>query len=212
MARFLKLTVLIVSICVIAIVILLAMRRAAAPSEAVRLLAPGNCTQPCWHGIQPGKTTLDQAEAILRADRTLALETNSYSDPFGKLHYQLCWSRTVAPRWEGCASRRGSSNANDPIDDIVLIPDIRLGEAVQVLGKPTGIQLLLGTDTIDADVYFRGSIRVDAGMIYSAMMPSYVYQLTPYKQITRVTYFRPEQQPRCKPHPWRGFGTPTFDA
>jgi hypothetical protein len=176
------------------------------------LLASGDCSQPCWHGIQPGKTTLDQAEAILRADRTLTLETNSFTDPFGKIHYQLCWSRTFAPKWEGCASRRGSANPNDPIDDIVLIPDIRLGEVLQVLGEPTGIHLLLGTDTINADVYFGNNIRVDTGVIYSALMPAYRYQLTPHQRIVRVTYFRPEQPPRCKPYPWPGFGTPRLDT
>jgi hypothetical protein len=212
MARFLKITALILFTCMLATVGLVAGRRAIEPSIAVRLLSPGACPQPCWRGIQPGKTTLDQAEVILRADGKFTLEPNSFTDPFGKINYQLCWSRSSAPRWEGCATRRGSPNPNDPIDDIVLIPEIRLGEVVQALGQPTGFQLRLGTDTIDADLYFGGNIRVDAGIIYSAMMSSYNYQLTPYITIVRVTYFRPEQQPRCNPHPWRGFGTPGRDT
>jgi hypothetical protein len=36
------------------------------------LMPPADCSMPCWHGIQPGVTTVDEAAAILRADRAVA--------------------------------------------------------------------------------------------------------------------------------------------
>jgi hypothetical protein len=35
------------------------------PPVAVAMLDTGRCTQPCWQGIQPGKTTLDQVAEML---------------------------------------------------------------------------------------------------------------------------------------------------
>ncbi len=55
--------------------------------------------QPCWHNISPGKTTLDEAIAIIQADPTLEL---FHADvPNGRI---FMWERTSNPQAGGMIS------------------------------------------------------------------------------------------------------------
>src|SRR5689334_8090131 len=70
-----------------------------APPNA-RLFATGNCAQPCWHGIQPGKTTLNEAEAILRADMA-SVTAVGRQNPV--IRCSIYWTMPSKPEFSGCA-------------------------------------------------------------------------------------------------------------
>ena len=48
-------------------------------TEAMQMVDPGDCTQPCWQGIQPGKTTLHSREPSGRLG-TRVLDIASIAD------------------------------------------------------------------------------------------------------------------------------------
>src|SRR5438552_5385841 len=50
--------------------------------------------EPCWHDIQPGVTTVEQARAILAADPGLAANLATY--------YDNCWYMVSVPSWKIC--------------------------------------------------------------------------------------------------------------
>src|SRR4051794_27926039 len=68
-----------------------------------RIITADSCAQPCWHGIQPGSTTISNAYDLLKADT--ALIDNLSLGPPGRgvpPEQSLCWSIAVSPRWRGC--------------------------------------------------------------------------------------------------------------
>ncbi|WP_323825476.1 hypothetical protein, partial [Pseudomonas aeruginosa] len=60
-------------------------------------------SQPCWNGIQPYRTSLDQAEAILRGQTQLVdnIERNDPSEGCA-----LVWRSNSRPTVEGCIIAR----------------------------------------------------------------------------------------------------------
>jgi hypothetical protein len=184
---------------------------ATAGTEAMQMVNPGDCAQPCWQGIQPGKTTLKQAQAILTA-ADMAVTQSNYIDATGRTTYQLCWQRAQKPYWKGCVSTSNNPYPDGVVQDIdFLYPEITLGEAVQVFGDPLGTRLYWRTDTMDGIVYFRGNVQADIGLIYVAMTDR-LRAFDPHMQIVRLSYIRPDQAPGCKPYPWHGFGPPSLNS
>jgi hypothetical protein len=120
------------------------------PDRAI--LNPGACSQPCWHGIHPNATTLAQAEAILRTDKTLRI--NAYTGD------TLCWQMQSDTFAQGCAYTFKNLGANNNwITIINLMPHenaFRLGDAVNIFGLPVAVEpSCLG---INGNVYFSGNI------------------------------------------------------
>src|SRR5437660_1512378 len=65
------------------------------------VLLPGSCQQGCWHGIIFDKTSVDEAEMLLRDDPTLTnVKRNAPDDDFPCV---LIWTMAALPGWEGCA-------------------------------------------------------------------------------------------------------------
>ncbi len=173
------------------------------PIVVAQLSNPGNCTQPCWHGIQPGQTTMAEARKILDADRGLEMLPNSGSIPQ--------WRSTQTSGWIVSVS---GENLVDYLDlegrfmatsDLVL-PDVHLGDLVQAFGQPVGYRLSMMTDTAEGIVYFRDSIQANVGTVYIAMGGP-VTEMRPFVPEMGIRYLRyvsPSIR-QCRPYPWPGF-------
>lgn len=84
---------------------------------------PTRCKTPCWHGITP-QMTLDDAEALLRADHDLvrAIERTAWS---------LCWEMQSVLPWKGCYYPKSAYIRLEP-----TFGAVRLGDVLAVLGEP----------------------------------------------------------------------------
>lgn len=123
--------------------------------------------KPCWHGIQPGKTALAQAEALLK--------TMPGSSPD---NFQFCWDGTANGCWH---LNMMTWNAQDPQAPIGMMtfqppPDsFHLVDAVKLFGDPINSMLCWITTPSSGDmgpeiprplmiayVAFKGGIKVVA--------------------------------------------------
>ena len=105
------------------------------------LTASQNCAAPCWNGIQPGVTTIDEAVAFLAADRTIA----DYQLTPGKLSWWWNGDQIAALDSSGRAfhgrMEYAIANGEDRISSIVLDTTIPLGDVQLTLGSPDSITL-----------------------------------------------------------------------
>ncbi len=193
--RLLVKTILLMT-CVNAVAITLSMSGRSKPFVVAQFLEPGNCAQPCWHGIQPGKTTMAEARTILDADAGLELQRDSVVSPE--------WRSTQAP-WG--VRVVGTYLVGDlDVAGISVLPDVQLGDLVLAFGQPIGYRLQMMTDSAEGIVYFENHIQANVGMIYFALAPPYTEMLpfTPKMSIHHISYSGPDSLP-CKLNPWPGY-------
>ena len=96
---------------------------------ALAVFVPQHCTpHPCWYGLQPGKTSIQQARAIL--DTSAAVVGNDIFDlcPDGG---DTCWNVTVT------ASSKAPDSPLDKIDLNASHQKLRLGDLMTIYGSPT---------------------------------------------------------------------------
>jgi hypothetical protein len=157
--------------------------------------------EPCWHGIQPGITTIAQARAILAADHDLAANLATY--------YDNCWYVVSIPSWKICIGPLLGEHG-DVIDYVYLRFESaqeapHLGDVLTLFGEPVGSKLCwyrfgVGNNRsfIGADVYFENGLYVGA---YNAHEPD-SFRLDPNRTVFLVSYAR-RYRPRIPG--WRGF-------
>lgn len=176
---------------------------------AVMLLDAEGCKAPCWNGIRPGETTLEQAEARLRADPSVV---NVASTPSID---ELCWSTLAAPFWRSCARRtyRATGGAVERLT-LELPPDaLLLGDAIAVFGNPVAVEQcpvrnirLAGVPRqfIGTYVSFGNNTRL---MVYDAR-DAYTQVLTPDMVVLRILYYSPAaMRPTDYAERWQGFAS-----
>jgi hypothetical protein len=112
------------------------------PYIAASILRSQTCKLPCWHGIEPGKTTFQQARTLLQNDPDVSsLRLIKVPDEFGGLYDAVCWSMVIDLRWQGCALQLGF-NAHDGsfvISDIKFTPPpdhFMMGDAMVIFDTP----------------------------------------------------------------------------
>jgi hypothetical protein len=183
-------------------------------SPAALMSDAGQCTQPCWLGIRPGQTTLDQAQAIFAASGTL-----SASPATPNFDNERCWylqsSLLPPPAWRVCTVYRYIGSHT--ISLIRLSPPqgtFRLGDAVALFGSPTASTLCMWNTRIDnmpsqvlrARIYFKDYVEVWA---YNLRQPlALVYD--PNMMVYSVNFNYPSEDPFYQPDTprWRGFARP----
>ncbi len=99
-------------------------------SSAASYFQAEQCSpQPCWRGIQPGKTSLAQAESILNEK----IERGSDIPD-----HRLCWPDAAIPCWNYYV-RSWSADPADPIGLIAIQPArgaFKLADALKLYGDP----------------------------------------------------------------------------
>jgi hypothetical protein len=159
-------------------------------NPALTLLSPDpTCPQPCWHGIQLGKTTVDEAQAHLLNDKVLASTvtrrdalTLNWSIPPGAIYPSQAWSPLEQSQ----------------IQDIVLgVPPtthLRLGDAIALWGDPThaNVERCNGGDAYHGQAHldFQGNIEVMIEFYAAWDQPEPPgVQLSPETPIAEIHYF-----------------------
>lgn len=181
------------------------------PSPAMLAIDPGSCSQPCWHDIQIGKTTVKQAEALLKQDSKFVVELNIDPNSFGA--GGMSWEAQSGPIDWGAADPQIPNDPNSPVNFLYMyLDDLRLGDAIQVFGEPVGYELCWRTDTMDAHVHFNNHIDVLVSGIYIDMM-GHMSAFAPNQNVAAVIYHPLDQQPyRRELRPWEGFKAPSKDG
>jgi len=160
------------------------------PSPVIAMLDPGDCALPCWHSIQPGKTTFHEAKEILNADRYQI--SARFRD-----EYYLEWSFKKDDAWRGFFSGKG----NAAIYDIRLQSakrDVSLGDIVTVFQAPVAIRYCWFARS--TYLYFRDNIVVQ---VHADRRE---YRFDPQMSVNEITYLHPAvQMGNWAMEPWRGF-------
>ena len=163
-------------------------------NPAQTILALGACEQPCWRGIYPGVTTLDQADALLNMD-TLNVRgvVDVRSGLFGVRARHVCWTLSADPGWQGCAVRQ--DGAPGPVNEIYLTAprdrSFSLGDAMAVLGRPVASNLCKRLGFMSASVYFSNNIEIDTFEDHPTADGRYDLHL----QVFQVIYHYPADEP-----------------
>jgi hypothetical protein len=192
--------VLLILAAVIALLaLLLILPGAEEPSaDVASRLQAGRCAQPCWRGIQPGVTTLDEAETILREDEALEITREAE---------RVC-GQSSNPFWQLCAEAEAATvtrlNWILPAsgDERVFLAD-----TIAAFGEPFAAKLCGRLDTWHSVVVFNGNVVVIA---YggSALMNE-PRRLAPDQRVEQVLYYAegtmPPRYMQDAP-PWRGYG------
>ena len=104
------------------------------PPAAIALLDSGDCPQPCWHGIRPGVTTIDEAKALLRIDKTVTRVEQT--------ELQLCWQlpeRLATEDGRSCLFRHAESRQVTSLGLSISSDAMQLGDAFLLFGSPRWI-------------------------------------------------------------------------
>lgn len=170
------------------------------------LFDPGNCLQPCWHSIQLGKTTLDQAEAILRADPEFITDVQRETPV---VRCALSWTMQSKPIYYGCLH-----SLNGVISELWLeswwIHDGRpLSDALIALGSPITVNLCRGMG-------YYGTMYVSRDIRLSLQFYSPLYMALPIPGddssviVPFILYEQPDASAAHRPtgYRWRGFEEP----
>lgn len=106
------------------------------PDDNLRpLLMPEDCAAPCFMGIRPGVTTIDEAVGILKASGWTA---DIRMQPSASRWIIVQWN-TNAPAWLRPANVYNETSMamlDSRIDEIHVITDLRLADAELLFGRP----------------------------------------------------------------------------
>jgi hypothetical protein len=175
---------------------------------ALAILDPGDCPQPCWHGIRPGVTTSGQALALLEADSTLIKGTGIPDQIHFPFWYRISQKAWVLSIW---------INAHAPNVPVYRITHwlpheaLQLGDIINFLGTPVAIthcsemsipQAAISEKSWGAFLIFKGNIWA------TVYKPSRVnhHRLTPDMTVIGLYYY-PADQLELVPSPplWSDF-------
>jgi hypothetical protein len=169
--------------------------------------APEACTpHPCWNGLAPGRTSVQQArEVLIAASPANAAPTSNYHYVVCEPNDKACWDVAIA----GISAR-----AADPLAEVKLIPPagkLTLGDLVLLYGAPTSATICWQTAPSSTDVtkgvprplmigyvIFKGHVRVN---VYNPR-DLRAARFDPAMMVDQITY---KTQPDLTIPAWQGF-------
>ncbi|MCC6895454.1 MAG: hypothetical protein IT321_21710 [Anaerolineae bacterium] len=124
--------------------------------EVRQILFPTGCPAPCFMGIRPGVTTMEEAVAILEASEWVdAFEYQTLMVDNDMVMWT--WS-DQKPKWMSASSRgelRSIQNLETRLVDMITIDDFsQLGVVFSTLGAPDRERISLGIGAIDIPAYY----------------------------------------------------------
>jgi hypothetical protein len=127
------------------------------------LFQTGDCQQPCWHDIQPGKTTITEAEALLN---TLPFVSDVRPGDRSVDRCDLLWNINLPIPYWGCASAESTVIVRLGISAQMgnFYDGIGIENLLAVLGAPDRASLCdASTSVIWGNFYYGTS--VSAGIV-----------------------------------------------
>jgi hypothetical protein len=172
------------------------------PNAAAAILQSVECAVPCWRGINPGTTLIEEASMLVRRNRELTAFTDTTGNPDTQMR-QVCWAIKLWRDWQGCAVR--AAGERGPVDRINIVPSnslhFSLGEALVIFGEPLGASVCRGSRYLRLDIFFAHNVELYAfGNIHDP-------RIAPDMQVGLISYHFLSDEP---PYPfdlpaWRGF-------
>lgn len=199
---------------------------AASESLAQRWLAGGACPMPCWEGITPGSTTVDEANALLASTAGVAnvqQSGGSNNDPS-----IISWQWKDNPGAGGAIYYYAKQPpfGNPPLNVVLsmglaLDQPVTLQNVIDRYGKPSHVHLVANTMNIGR-VYYFSMVYLDSGFMLesrsadSSQKPAMTSDMTfDYVMLfapgaagfdNAVEPFFPVRQPSQFLVPWQGLG------
>jgi hypothetical protein len=166
-------------------------------------LQPVGCPQPCWDGVQPGHSRVQDALLILNANPLVVDLIRN--DPNPVFPCELEWKMVTIPIFTGCMVIR----PDQPVDTIILRfedEQIRLGDVIDLYGMPVAAELC---HRFDFGIRFRNNVF---GTLY---FPNHIiiaaynqepdqWRLTPTMFVKMIRYTQADTVPAQAPR-WEGF-------
>ncbi len=169
------------------------------PSSIPLIFQPSlNCDMNCWNGIHLGRTTMDEAEAILRSNRN----TTWLGKPYGE---ELYWDSPAINGW--MANLDGGEIAKGIYLTLSSKITLNLGDAVLMWDTPIAVKIqICNSERPPAMVYFREGIVAYFYLAnqtrLSDSVPSTILPTTP---IAAVEYDDPAHFELSETQQWSGF-------
>lgn len=102
---------------------------------------PARCAMPCWNGIQPGVTTVDEAVALLEGDSAVAdLRVSSGQISWWWTGEQVPLLDSTGRAFHG-RMETATVNGAERVTSIVLDTTVKMGDVRLTLGEPDSITL-----------------------------------------------------------------------
>ena len=202
---------------IFALLVLLIRAHPSTPNSvfATALATDPTCPQPCWHGIQLGQTTVDEAYDILRADpAAFATIERPYV-------YFVTWQLVSLPNIKASLVHVASSPNNDvqsisfDLYNTLWSKDSQftLADAMQLWGTPIGSSLYYcsygDSNRAMMTVHFAGNIKVTTKALFSNWrgnpIPALVH-VRPDVPLAYIQYYADSNRMVGRPSGnWRGF-------
>lgn len=165
--------------------------------SVVAILDSGDCPQPCWQGIQPGKTTLREA-------RTLVASGSMWGAASYDSNGRLTWEMASPGGWRSIATGSRYSSRST-IQTIELIPPrgaVKLGDIVTNFDNPLRMRYCDRNRTPDhIHLFFDGSVEV----IAINTEGNAIDRLDPDLLIRSIRYHSPGTANSYNAVDWEGF-------
>jgi hypothetical protein len=188
--------------------------------HALAMLDPGNCPQPCWHGIQPGMK-VNYAQAILHGDPVLVSVEPTLQGKYADGVFAACWRRTLDTSWRGCIEPYHDEKRTQ-VNRIFLWPSqggFRLGDLINSFGEPIatytcpaidGLETTLPKPYLGVSILFRNGI---SALAYKTKDPN-KQRIYPNMLIHDLIYWPQSENlfSNSELQLWRGFGQLTMGS
>jgi len=104
--------------------------------SAMAVLDAGHCASPCWYGVQPGKTTLEQARDWFKSGDTWQAVAQDWPHAYR-------WALKAADGWQMVVTRDYKASASIIADIEVDPPDgaLHVGDILRKYGDPLGMRV-----------------------------------------------------------------------
>ena len=178
------------------------------------ILNDPDCAPPCWNGITPGVTTMDEAWAIMQAEPGL-IDLVYYGGETSSANIDWAFSNA-----DGLGSIYSSKTDYSTVYEICFYPTssyflFYLEEAIEYWGDPDFLYLRMGRGIgfFDANLYYPES-GIDLVSIYGRD-PWYSerVEVLPDNGISSLCFSRPfpRDEDNSQWLDWEGYGTYKFD-
>jgi hypothetical protein len=178
------------------------------------LLIPERCLAPCFMGIRPGITTVDDAISILEKHEWVAgIEPHFIPPENPSEHYRgwVYWDwKADAPIWFRAAPdvMRGHAGVFDSVDglvvDITVATNVPFGSIRLTMGRPSGYGLSFTNVIITKGVFtsaslqYRGAYLEDNIQVETVSLCSDTARL--WFKPSSITFFDDQQMPELAIH------------
>jgi hypothetical protein len=152
-----------------------------------------DCPSLCWHGIEVGKTTLDEAFRLLQKDNTFTA--------INLKDWVLTWETVEEPKFKIMALSLSTPSEEARISFLRIEPDFMANftvqDAISIWGEPTGLQVRVcnAPDSYhgEANIFFNHGVRItslDLGLFgYKWATDTPEIRLEPGNKIVQIRFF-----------------------